>query len=110
MFLCGGFAGAVAWSAASPADLINSRRQARYGELGAKGETMEIAKNGLDKAMKRSVRDEIRLVLREEGVQAFWKGYSLQVARGFVGYGAFAIGYAAVVESLRPSAHTGLYR
>jgi len=100
MFFCGGFAGAAAWSAASPADLINSRRQVRYTGIHDKAEGGGAVKAS-GQVRRTSILEEIRIIFREEGPRAFWKGYSLQVARGFVGYGAFAIGYSAVVDTLK---------
>ena len=88
LFLCGGMGGAVAWSIASPADLLNSRRQARWD-------------GGPNKI---GLLEELRAVAAKEGISAFWKGYSLQVMRGFLGYGAFAVGYSAVMSTIVPGA------
>jgi len=84
LFLCGGTGGAVAWSVASPADLVNSRRQSRWdGQPGGVG-----------------LFQEFRTIAVEEGLGVFWKGYSLQVMRGFLGYGAFAVGYSVVMAAM----------
>ena len=66
LFVLGGTAGTAGWLLASPADVINSRRQARLGG-------------------PSSMLLEMQQIARHEGTRALWTGMRYQVMRGFIG-------------------------
>ena len=88
-FLFGGVSGAVAWTAASPFDVVNSRRQAQV----------------LNSTKKKSYSfvSELLTTVRVEGILTLYRGYSLSVLRGFFGYGMFTLVYELSLKSLKPS-------
>jgi len=79
LFVLGGTAGTAGWLLASPADVINSRRQARLGG-------------------PSSMMLEMQQIARHEGTRALWTGMRYQVMRGFIGYGTFTVGYTMAIN------------
>jgi hypothetical protein len=81
-FVVGGSSGAIAWTAASPFDVINSRRQTRGPGVARVGFLAELGRT-----------------LRLEGLRTLYRGWTFSVMRGFVGYGAFTCVYEYVLLS-----------
>lgn len=92
LFTLGGTAGTIGWLLASPADVINSRRQ---GRVSPADRPLVPPPSSV---APMSLLTEMRHVATTEGTHVLWTGMRFQVARGFVGYGTFTVGYTLAVN------------
>ena len=79
LFTLGGTAGTIGWLLASPADVINSRRQ---GRVSPADRPLVPPPSSV---VPMSLLTEMRHVATTEGTHVLWTGMRFQVARGFVG-------------------------
>ncbi|XP_072256829.1 solute carrier family 25 member 48 isoform X1 [Pyxicephalus adspersus] len=85
VWLAGGIAGAISWGTATPMDVVKTRLQA----------------DGLYKQKYKGVKDCISQSYQNEGLQVFFRGFTVNAIRGFPMSAAMFLTYELSLKALK---------